>query len=91
MIGGTTDESIIEGAKEDCQRAVGALEAMLSGQDYFGGSTVSLADFHVTPVIHYTSQIPEGQAILAKAPKLSGWFERMGQRDSVSSTVPVFD
>ena len=91
MVGGTTDESVIDGAKDDCVRVIGALEAMLDGQDYFGGASVSLADFHAVPVIHYTSQIPEGQSCLKQAPKLSAWFDRISKRDSVSSTVPVFD
>ena len=40
------------------------------------------------PVLHYTSQIPEGQALLTKAPALGTWMERMSNRESVSSTVP---
>jgi glutathione S-transferase len=62
---------------------------MLEGQDYFGGENATLADFHVVPVIHYANQIPDGQALLAKAPALSAWFERMGTRESVTATVPV--
>ncbi len=88
MLGGTTDESVIEGAQEDSERAISILNGMVTGQDYFGGDAASLADFHVVPIIHYTGQIPEGQALLSKAPALSAWMERMSSRDSVSSTVP---
>ncbi len=88
MLGGTTDESTIEEAREDCERVVSVLDGMVSGQDYFGGDSVSLADCHVVPIIHYTGQIPEGQALLSKAPALTAWMERMNSRDSVSSTVP---
>jgi len=88
MLGGTTDESMIEGARGDSERAISVLNGRVSGQDYFGGDSVSLADCHVVPVIHYTGQIPEGQALLSKAPALSAWMERMSSRDSVSSTVP---
>ena len=49
---------------------------------------VSLADFHVVPVIHYASQIPEGQALLNNAPALASWMERMNARESVSATIP---
>ena len=88
MLGGETDEAMIKGAKAECERAISALNAMLDGQNYFGGGNVSLADFHVVPVMHYASQIPEGQALLNQAPALAGWLERMNARDSVSSTVP---
>ena len=88
MLGGTADESMIEGARGDCERVISVLNGRVTGQDYFGGDSVSLADCHVVPVIHYTGQIPEGQALLSKAPALTAWMERMSSRDSVSSTVP---
>ena len=88
MLGGTTDESMIEGARGDCERVISVLNGRVTGQDYFGGDAASLADCHVVPVIHYTGQIPEGQALLSKAPALTAWMERMSSRESVSSTVP---
>jgi glutathione S-transferase len=90
LLGGTTDESVIEGAQGDSERAISVLNGMVTGPEYFGGDAVSLADCHVVPIIHYTGQIPEGQALLSKAPALSAWMERMSARDSVSSTVPSF-
>ncbi len=88
MLGGTTDESMIEGARGDCEQVISVLNGRVTGQDYFGGDSVSLADCHVVPIIHYTGQIPEGQALLSKAPALTAWMDRMSSRDSVSSTVP---
>ena len=88
MLGGATDESTIDNAKADCERAVSVLNAMVTGQEYFGGAGATLADFHALPVMHYTSQIPEGQALLDNAPQLSAWMARMSTRDSVSSTIP---
>ncbi len=88
LLGGTTDESIIEEARGDCERVVAVLDGMVTGQDYLGGDSVSLADCHLVPVIHYTGQIPEGQALLSKTPALTAWMDRMSTRDSVSSTIP---
>jgi glutathione S-transferase len=90
MLGGTPDEETIAEAQGDCERALAALTGLLGSADYFGGSDVSLADFHVVPVLHYASQIPEGQAQLAKVPALGAWAERMGRRESVRATVPAF-
>ena len=91
MLGGTADESIIEDAQGDCERTISVLNGMVSEQDYFGGGSASLADFHVVPVVHYASQIPEGQTLLSKAPALTAWMDRMNTRDSVNSTVPSFE
>ncbi len=88
MAGGTTDESIIENAKGDCERVISVLNSMVSGQEYFGGTRATLADFHVVPIIHYSSQIPEGQALLNDAPALAAWMDRMGSRESVNTTIP---
>ena len=87
MLGGETDEAVIEGAKADAAQSVSVLNGMLDG-GYFAGDACSLADLHVLPVMHYASQIPEGQALLGDAPALSGWLDRMNQRDSARSTVP---
>ena len=88
MLGGATDEKMIEDAQEECERAFAALNALLDGQDYFGGENVSLADFHVVPIMHYASQIPEGQSLIGNAPAIGPWLDRMNTRDSVSSTIP---
>ncbi len=88
MLGGTTDESMIEGARGDCEKVISVLNGRVTGQDYFGGDSVSLADCHMVPIIHYTGQIPEGQALLSKTPALTAWMDRMSTRDSVSSTIP---
>jgi len=88
MLGGTSDEAMIEDARGDCERVIAVLNGMVSGQDYFGGDAASLADFHAVPIVHYTGQIPEGQALLEQAPALTAWMERMNTRGSVSSTIP---
>ena len=87
MLGGTTDESVIDGAKADAQKVIDVLNGLV--HDSFFTDSLSLADLHVIPVMHYASQIPEGQALLEKAPKLSAWLDKMNQRDSVKATVPV--
>ena len=47
-----------------------------------------LADFFALPVLHYLSQTPEGDAVLADTQELSSWLVRMNERASVSSTMP---
>ena len=88
MLGGESDEAMIDDAQSDSKRAISVLDAMVSGQDYFGDDNVSLADFHAMPVLHYASQIPEGQTLLGQAPALTAWMDRMSARDSIGSTGP---
>ena len=90
MLGGTTDETVIEEARSDCERCIAVLNSMVEAQDYFGGDNASLADFHMVPVVHYTSLTPEGQTLLTNAPALSAWAERMNARSSVTETIPSF-
>ena len=89
MLGGTTDEAKVEKARPDAERALGVLEGLLGSNDYFTGAQPALSDFHLLPVLHYTSQIPDGQAMLAKNLNLSAWLDRMNRRDSVKETIPA--
>ena len=88
MLGGETDESIIEGAKADAQRALSVLDGHLDEGEFFAGDSCTLADILALPVIHYTSQTPDGQALLTNAPAVSAWLARMNERASVESTLP---
>jgi glutathione S-transferase len=88
MLGGTTDESVIEAAKPEVELSARVLDGYLAGSDYLAGETATLADFFALPVVHYLSQIPDGQAVLSGTPALSAWLGRMNARASVTSTVP---
>lgn len=88
MLGGNTDESVIEAAKPDVALAAGVLDGYLTGRDYLAGDAPTLADFFALPVLHYLSQIPEGRAVLSGAPALTSWLQRMNARESVKTTMP---
>ncbi len=88
MLGGSTDESVIEAAKPDVERAAGVLDGYLSGSEFLAGDAATLADFFALPVLFYLSQIPEGQAVLSSTGSLSAWLERMNARASAAATVP---
>ena len=90
MLGGTTDESLIEEAAPDLGRAVRVLNSYAAHGTFLAGDAISLADCFGVPILHYLNQIPEGQSKLAEAPALSAWLERMDARESVSGTVPQF-
>ena len=70
-------------------RQVAIFEAALTGSPYLAGAEVSLADFMLFPIIAYVRVTPEGDAAMAKAPRLAAWFGRMAARPSAAATDPA--
>ena len=88
-LGGQTDEAQVEAAKPQAALFLKELGRLLGGASYFGGASVSLADLHVLPVLTYLRATPEGQALLAAAPSIAAWMDRMNQRRSVQVVMPA--
>ncbi len=88
-LGGQTDEAQVEAAKPQAALFLKELARLLGGASYFGGATVSLADLHLLPVLTYLRATPEGQALLAAAPNITAWMDRMNQRSSVQAVMPA--
>jgi glutathione S-transferase len=87
-LGGETDFAKVEAAKAPSALFVKELERLLGTAEYFGGSTLSLADLHVFPVISYLVAAPEGQAMCESTPHLRNWLSRVGKRPSVQAVMP---
>jgi glutathione S-transferase len=87
-LGGQTDMEKVESSKEPAKLFVSELERLLGAAQFFGGSSVCLADLHVLPVVTYLAATPEGKAILEGTPNLRGWISRMQKRPSVQAMMP---
>lgn len=85
IFGLPVDEAAVAAAIEPARTCLAALEAILGGQSYFAGETVSLADLHAIPFLELLPDTPEGADLLAGSPLL-GWLERMAVRSSVRNT-----
>jgi glutathione S-transferase len=83
--GGTSNEAKIAAAVPKAERAATALADILGDGVFLAGSALSLADLHAAPMIAYFEKTPEGAALLARAPALASWWERLRRRPSVSS------
>jgi glutathione S-transferase len=88
IVGNTPDEDAIEAAMPQAETAVAALEKLIDGNDYLAGGRLSLADLMLIPIYDYFAQIPEGQKMLAKAPNLQRWWDRVRTQPSVEKTQP---
>lgn len=89
MLGGETDEAVVEAAKPKAQLFVDTVEKILGSGSFFGGNAVTLADIHLIPVLTYLAAAPEGKAILESAPGLRAWMGRMNERESVRTMMPA--
>ena len=87
MMGGTPDEAAIEAAIPLARTCVTVLESLVAGE-FLAAKTLSLADLHLVPLYDYFRQTPEGEALLAGAPKLNRWWSTMCRRPSVPKTAP---
>jgi len=88
MVGNTADEDAIAAAIPQAETSVAALEKLIDGNDYLAGDRLSLADLLLIPVYDYIAQTPEGQTLLAKAPNLQRWWDKVRTRPSVEKTRP---
>jgi glutathione S-transferase len=89
MEGGQPDEAIITAAVPKMVEQIAILERALSAGPFLAGKEVSLADFHLFPIINYVRVTPEGEEALAKAPRLMAWFGRIAARPSAAATDPT--
>ena len=87
QMGGTPDEAAIEAAIPHARTCVTVLESLVAGE-FLAAKTLSLADLHLVPLYDYFHQTPEGESLLAGAPKLNRWWSTMSRRPSVMNTVP---
>jgi glutathione S-transferase len=81
------EQQILNGIK-DSSRVLNALETIAAEGTQLDGLTVSLADFHLAPMIAYFTAAPEGHAMLMRHPKLTEWWNTISQRKSLRETDP---
>jgi len=85
-LGLPVDEAAIAAAVEPSRVCMQALDAILGDQAFLAGPALSLADLMFLPHADFLLQSPEGRDLLAGAPRLAAWLERMRTRPSVQAT-----
>jgi glutathione S-transferase len=83
--GRTPDEAKIAAAMPIAEKTLAALSDLMTGP-YLLGPQVTLADLHLAPIIAYFRLAPEGQRLLAKAPRIASWWEMIAKRPSLQQT-----
>ena len=74
------DQAVLDGGVAKSKEQLALLEATLSSNDYLAGSTASLADFFLYPILAYMGMIPEA-SLLSDYPGVTAWKARMESKD----------
>ena len=86
---GKPDRARIEAALPKCREMFALLEKELATHTYLGGDTFTLADMFLLPIIHYMQAFPESGEMLAAAPSVRAWHDRVAARPSARDTLPA--
>lgn len=85
--GGEADEELIAAALPGLRQVLQQLDNWRAEQRFLAGDTITLADLHAYPMLHYFIETPEGAEMLESFPRLQQWLQEMQARDSVRSTA----
>ncbi len=81
----------IEAGLEASRKVLSFLEEVAGEGLILGGPDLTLADWHLTPMMDYFVRAEEGKAALSSHPALRGWWDRMSALDIVKATDPFAD
>ncbi|MEL6556433.1 MAG: glutathione S-transferase family protein [Cyanobacteria bacterium J06621_11] len=83
--GGETDQKAVESAIAPAQKALRAIEDLITGSPYLLGSELSIADLYLIPIFIYLRQTPQFEAVTANLPKLKAWWQTTQNLDTVKA------
>ena len=86
--GGQPDGGVIATAVKEMPAQLAALDRACERSDFLAGTSVSMADLFVAPILAYVERMPGGAAQLAAAPALMRSQGKVRERASFTSTQP---
>jgi glutathione S-transferase len=85
---GKPDRAKIEGAVPELHRLVSILDQAVARTGFLVGSSFTLADINLLPILYYVQHFPEGQASVRSARHLFAYFGTHSLRPSFLATIP---
>ena len=85
---GQPDLDRIEAAKPRIRDHCEILDRALVGRTYLAGDGPSVADFLLTPIMHYVGNTPGGMPLFEGLDNLGRWWGAVSARASFKATVP---
>jgi glutathione S-transferase len=87
--GSAPDEARVAAALPKAAVCLSALTELMGEEPWLAAPTVSLADFHASPMFALFRLAPEGERLLSHHARLAGWWDRVSARPSfVRTQVP---
>ncbi len=76
------DHAFIESARDALILQMETIETALADGAYLAGETLTIADSFLLPQLLFFALTPEGEALMAQAPRTKAWLARMMARAS---------
>jgi len=86
--GGKPERSVIDGSLKEMPAQLAALDKAYGAADWLAGTTLSMADLFVAPILHYVEQMPEGAALFTAAANVKRAQAAIRARASFIDTDP---
>lgn len=87
--GGAPDRAVIDAAVGEMRTQLTVLEPAYANGDWLVGTTPTLADLMVVPILAYLPMFPEGKQLLGDCPNIRRALAAWAERPSFKSTAPV--
>lgn len=84
--GEVADEDVVRRGIEGSRRFLDALSSIMLPTTFLCGSTLTLADIHLGPMIDYLQMSPEGLTLLNEQPALLTWWRNVQSRECFVAT-----
>jgi glutathione S-transferase len=85
---GSPDRTAIDAALATMQAHFAVLDEAVRATGYLAGSSFTLADIDLLPILFYMNKMPESRGMLAQSKHLKAYYERHIERPSVKQTYP---
>ena len=73
MKGGTPDRAVIAKAMPQAELALKTIESLMAGGEFLCGTSISLADMYLVPILDYFLRTEDGGTALKRYPHISIW------------------
>jgi glutathione S-transferase len=85
---GSFDRKTIEAALPEMHTEFAVLDEAVRATGFLAGSSFTLADIDLLPILFYMNKMPESRVMLGDSKHLKAYFERHMERPSVQRTLP---
>jgi glutathione S-transferase len=85
---GSPDRARIDAALPKMEAQLAVLDRAVAGTGYLVGTSFTLSDMNLVPILFYLDKAPESGAMLRRLTSLKAYFDRHIERKSVKDTIP---